>query len=303
MTLAAPSQTAERVALARAIEALLPEDRRICYDPYARHFLTGRMRRIYHFRPLRKWFCLLSDRRLPGVMGSVLLRTRFMDYYLLERVSSGVKQVVNLGAGYDTRALRFKAQLEAAAVFEVDHPATQERKTATLKGVPKGLPGNLVFIPLRFNREHLRERLVQAGWRPGERTVFIWEGVTYYLAPAAVDRILAFVTDSSAPGSSIVFDFFPPSVADGTSTLKEGKSMQALFTRLGEGLTFGVPPGRMPAFLAQRGFNRVTVFSSRELKLRFAAKQNRPRKVSELFSVVHATVGKAVEKAGPKQEG
>jgi O-methyltransferase involved in polyketide biosynthesis len=42
-----PSQTAERVALISAIESLLPESKRICSDPYAKHFLTGRLKRIY----------------------------------------------------------------------------------------------------------------------------------------------------------------------------------------------------------------------------------------------------------------
>lgn len=285
-----PSQTAERVALTRAIESLLPDKRRICSDHLARHFLTGRMHRAYRVWVLRRLFCWMSDRRLPGVMGAVLVRTRFMDDYLLEQAASGIPQVVNLGAGYDTRAFRFNTRLKQATIFEIDHPATQERKRALARRFADPLPDNVIFVPVRFNTDDLKNRLIAAGFQPDRKTAFIWEGVTYYITPRAVDTTLAFVARHSPAGSSIVFDFLPASVADRTSSATEARRMHALFDRLGEGITFGVSPERMPAFLSERGLETAGIFSCRRLYGKYLAEGRRKVTVSKLFSIAHAAV-------------
>lgn len=284
-----PSQTAERVALARAIESLLPQQHSICSDPYAHYFLEGLMKSIFQAWLLRVGFCLVSDFCFPGVMAAVLLRTRFMDDYLGRQIALGAEQVVNLGAGYDTRALRFQSGLQTVAFFEVDHPATQARKTATLKRMLGRLPANLVFVPVHFNHDNLMDRLAAAGYRPEKRTVFIWEGVTYYISPEAVDQTFALVSRFSGPGSVITFDFVPPAVIDGTSGFTEARSMHALFRYFGEELTFGVAPDRLAAFLAARGFTEIRIFSSSQLKETYLTGNPRRLIVSDIFSVACAT--------------
>ncbi len=107
----------------------------------------------------------MSDQRFPGVMGAVLLRTRFIDEYLLEQVKSGTQQVANLGAGYDTRPMRFPSILKKAVIFEVDHPATQDRKLARIETFSTDLSNKLAFVPVHFNRDDLKDRLVFAGFR------------------------------------------------------------------------------------------------------------------------------------------
>ncbi|NIQ51934.1 MAG: SAM-dependent methyltransferase, partial [Gammaproteobacteria bacterium] len=59
------------------------------------------------------------ERELPGVIGSLLCRTRYIDDALREALEAGARQVVVLGAGFDTRAYRLDG-MDAAAVFEVD---------------------------------------------------------------------------------------------------------------------------------------------------------------------------------------
>jgi methyltransferase (TIGR00027 family) len=285
-----PSQTAERVALTRAIEALLPENRRICWDPHAKFFLKDRLARVYRVWFLRKLFCMLSERHFPGVMASVLLRTRFIDEFLVEAVSSGARQVVNLGAGYDTRPLRFQSILKEVPVFELDHPATQQRKAAILKSLADTFPANLHLVPIVFERDKLKDRLISAGYRAGLRTAFIWEGVTYYIAPAAVEQTLKFVSGFSGSGGSIVLDFFPPSVTDGTSIVREARSMRARFRKFGEAFRFGMSPDEMPGFLSGRGFREISVFPIHELKDRYVRQRGRRRRVSEVFYLAQAGV-------------
>ena len=53
----------------------------------------------------------------------------------------------------------------------------------------------------------LAERLFASGYDEQRKTLFIWQGVTQYLTPAAVDDTLAFVAGHAGPGSSIIFDY------------------------------------------------------------------------------------------------
>ena len=222
-------------------------------------------------------------------MGAVLLRTRFIDEYLLDQIKSGTRQVVNLGAGYDTRSIRFLSILHTTKIFEVDHPATQDRKRAWLKKFSPKLPDKLVFVPVRFNQDNLEERLVAAGFRTDHKTTFILEGVSYYISPEAIDKTLHFVSTNSVSGSSIVFDFFPPSVADGSCDLTEAKIMRARFKKFGEGITFGVFPDRMGSFLSQRGFSHSRIYTSSEMRKMYLAENRRDMKVSSIFSMAFAT--------------
>ncbi len=122
------------------------------------------------------------------------------------------------------------------------------------------------------------------------KTLFIWEGVTYYITARAVDDTLGFIAGHSCKGSSVVFDYYPPSVADGTCMLKEARSMRAAFERFGEGLTFGIDPAAVDEFLFARGFGCISNFSRENLKSKYLGKANGKRKLSEIFYIVHASV-------------
>src|SRR5512136_3110920 len=98
------SFTAESAAAIRAVESAKPEGARLCYDPYARHFIGGGR----DASGLEFWRELLSavDLDFPGVQAEVVLRTRYIDDYLNECIEDGITQLVILGAGYDSRAYR-----------------------------------------------------------------------------------------------------------------------------------------------------------------------------------------------------
>ena len=64
-----------------------------------------------------------------------LARTRVTDDTLKKAIKEGATQVVILGAGYDSRAYRFKQLLNSTKVFEVDFPPTQEYKKLRVREV------------------------------------------------------------------------------------------------------------------------------------------------------------------------
>jgi O-methyltransferase involved in polyketide biosynthesis len=83
----------------------------------------------------------------------------------------------NLIHQYDLRV----RQTVGGPVFEVDHPATQSWKRRRLAGLGVELPARLVFAPVDFEQQTLREGLELAGFQSGQLAVFSWVGVSMYL--------------------------------------------------------------------------------------------------------------------------
>ena len=285
-----PSSTAERVALTRASECLFPEINRICSDPYSKYFLTGRLKRLYMYRYFKSCFSVFRSHHTSNISASVLYRTRFMDDFLITLVRAGATQIVNLGAGYDTRAIRFQEHLKNVRIFEVDHPATQKRKRSVLKRAFVAIPGNITFVPIHFDRENIKDRLFEECYNPKESTVFIWEGVSYYISQSAVDSTLSFISANSGPQSAIVFDFLPNEVTDGKSLIPEIRTFYEFLKNLGEELTWGCSPYLMSDLLTKKGFKDVRIFSGRQLKDIYGNNIGRNVNTSKLFFIASASL-------------
>lgn len=285
-----PSTTAENNAALRAVESMRPADERVFSDPYAALFLTDRLSDVLHSSSFREQLLSRWEQVTPGVCGAVLLRTRFIDDCLVQAMGDGLQQLVILGAGYDARALRFSGLKGSVSVFELDHPATQEVKVERIRHHMGSLPEHVAYIPIEFDKDSLAEKLLDCSYDPAAKTLFIWEGVTYYIPPAAVDRTLSFVAGKSGVGSGIVFDYFPPSVAGGTCPCAEAIGLREGLKRFGEDILFGIPPERIPDFLKDRGFccaKNETPGSYWKGRL---TKARREMPVSGIFHFVYAEV-------------
>jgi O-methyltransferase involved in polyketide biosynthesis len=103
----------------------------------------------------------------------------------VDRYLPDVAQFVILGAGFDTRAYRLPKDTQVR-VFEVDSPETQRVKRETLQKV--GIDSSAVtFVAADFEKDDWLACLSAAGFDPGERTLFLWEGVTMYLNRETVE--------------------------------------------------------------------------------------------------------------------
>lgn len=279
------STTAEGIALARAIESQKPAEQRICYDPFARQFVSALYWSVFRFFVSTGY----AERRGPGTMGFLVARERHIDDYLQACLDDGLEQLVILGAGYDSRAYRFD-RLKDCRVFEVDHPATQQAKIVKLKRILGALPAHVVFVPIDFETQTLEQRLTECGYDEHKKTLFIWQGVTQYLTPEAVDGTLAFVANHSGQGSSIIFDYMYTSLLDGTVRRGEVNSMQRYRRLTGEGFRFGIPEGTIKAFMQQRGFCRVKNATHEDFKRAYFSGVNQKRAVAAGYAIVSAIV-------------
>ena len=100
--------------------------------------------------------------------------------------------MVILGAGLDSRAYRDEMLKTKASVFEVDHPASQAYKIALVKRIIGDPLKTVSYVPVDFDHETL-DKLISHGFDKSVKTLFVWEGVTYYLTAEAVDATLGWI--------------------------------------------------------------------------------------------------------------
>jgi methyltransferase (TIGR00027 family) len=270
------SGTALGTAAMRAIESERPATERICYDPFARE-LTDTV-----FYLLIKLLAGYGERRTHGALTFIVCRCRYFDDYLQECLKSGTAQLVILGAGLDSRAYRDELLQGVVKTFEVDHPATQASKIERVKKVFGKIPTNVAYVPIDFNDETL-DKLLACGYDRSLKTLFIWEGVTFYLDAEAVDATLAWVRANAAPSSAIIFDY---------QYISEPTRAHAVLSRLtGERRAFRIEKGQIGDFLTWRGFTQVVNANAEQLKRIYCTGPNQGRTVAEIYAIVHAQVG------------
>ena len=285
-----PSVTAGTVAAHRAVESERPADERICFDPLARKFLPPGMTVIGKSWLPEKAALWIYEGGLPGFHTYFAIRTRCMDDHLASCIERGLDQLVVLGAGYDSRAYRFERLRERTRVFEVDHRATREMKINRVRQTLGTLPTHVSWVGIEFGRESLAERLRENGFEFQRKTLFIWEGVTYYLTADAVDATLSFIAEA-APGSSVIFDYTHPSVISGTSGRREARAWRRAVKDFGEPLVFGIDEGPVEGFLAQRGFHKEVNATSEVLRAKYLGGKRAERRLSPIFGIASALVG------------
>ena len=285
-----PSETAEAMATHRAVESMRPENDRVIYDPYVKLFIGSKRQKLLN-SPFRLWLMmkLLSWLKFPGVHSSIIARARFMQECIKKCFPGDFTQLVILGAGYDMNAYCFRDILSHAKVFEIDHPNTQNDKITKIKEHIKNIPENIVYVPVDFETDDLKKSVIKNGFSPSEKTLFLWEGVTYYLEKESVEQTLQFIIENSAHGSKLAFDYFPPEIVDGISKDRATKELHKVVKKLGEPYKFGIKSDEIDTFLTHHNFTTIHKSSSKDIRDTYFHGANKKRKVSHLFNFVFAT--------------
>ena len=193
---------------------------------------------------------------MPGSLGGILCRTRYIDDVLQRSLAGGLDQVVILGAGFDTRAYRISG-MDRVRVFEVDLPGACEAKQSRLESVLGSVPQHVALVGMDFDRQDLGKMLSASGFQTGQRTLFIWEGVTQYITAEAVSHTLEFVSRVSGAGSSIVFTYVRRGIIDGTDRPEWMGSFLAFAGKVGSPMIFGLDRAELEPYLSERDLELV----------------------------------------------
>lgn len=167
-------------------------------DPHARFFLTDGSRALIK----------IADRLDPMFTEMNLARFRHFGERMV-RAAQHFRQMLILGAGYDTRPLWLKGLAgKDVVIYEVDYALVLDGKAATLKEHGVKVPSNIVSVPADLNEPGVLTALKRAGYRPELPTAVFAENVFFFLLGDSVLRLLDPRGLKLAPGSSFSFDFW-----------------------------------------------------------------------------------------------
>jgi methyltransferase (TIGR00027 family) len=262
------SRTADFACLLRAASYV---DKRECYagpDGIAYMLVPPHLKLLVRSRGL---FNLFSRPFFPsGMYEYVIARTRYFDAVFMETLEHGFSQILIFGAGFDSRALRFSKLNKGTRVFELDAPITQQEKLKAYQSKKLVIPENLVFVPINFNKENVVDKMAQAGFVAGRKSLFLLEAVTMYLPQDAVENTFRFIEDVSGKGSLVAFDYIYAGVLRKESKYYgERESSLDRLSKVGEEWMFALEEGEVERFLNRHGFSLKDHSGKPELEDRY----------------------------------
>ncbi|MCK8644470.1 class I SAM-dependent methyltransferase [Mycobacterium colombiense] len=148
-----------------------------------------------------------SPVRIQSMVDGMAVRTKYFDDYFIDSTGGGVRQVVILASGLDSRAFRLPWPA-GTVVYEIDQPRVIEFKSNTLADVGAEPTASRRTIPIDL-RADWPAALKAAGFDTTAPTAWLAEGLLIYLPPDAQDRLFDNITALSAPGSTIATEFVP----------------------------------------------------------------------------------------------
>jgi len=199
-----------------------------------------------------------DDPVTTGLIGVLGAHTRFLDHFLADAGRAGIRQVVILASGLDTRPYRLWWP-PRTTVYEIDQPAVVDFKTEVLRGLGAKLTANRCAVGIDLRQDWLAA-LHRVGFDDAQPTVWIAEGLLVgYLPPAGQNRLLQDVSAVSAAGSRFAADHMPTWTP---LQLKEGRAFVDHWRRHGldvdlAALTYPGEYRYVPEYLAAHGWETV----------------------------------------------
>jgi len=194
-------------------------------------------------------------------------RSRIAEDALSMAVERGIRQIVILGAGLDTFALRNPHRARQIRVYEVDHPATQAWKSQRLAEAQIALPRWLILVPVDFERDDVGEKLAAAGFQQNSPAFFTWLGVVPYLTQDAIGRTLDYM--SSIQNSEVVFDYMEPPQAFSEEMRELVTKRTEQLQKMDERWASRFEPAGIAAILGSHGFCAIEDINFQEIASRF----------------------------------
>jgi methyltransferase (TIGR00027 family) len=229
---------------------------------------------------MRHLFLSYYESKVPGMYLYHQARTVFLDELFLA-AASAVRQIVILGAGFDTRPYRFAEQLKGIRIFELDHPGTAEWKRQRLHRLGTSIQ-HVTYAKIDFTTDSLEACLRKNNYKPGEATFFLWEGVVMYLPVESVKKTLSFIAEA-APGSSIAFDYIYASSMTQPRDFIGAEPYYRIVAQRNEPCLFGIDPKDVGPFLHNHGLSIFTHIGPQGL-----SKLVPPKPLCDFLGIVHA---------------
>jgi methyltransferase (TIGR00027 family) len=269
-----------------AIEQYYPECERIITDDLAYRILPlGFRAEVRLIGRFKDWIIRKSEKKVPGLWAGIMGRKRYIDDRVADDADGQVEAVVNLGAGFDTRAYRLQA-LANVPVWEVDQPQNIDGKRSRLQKLFQEVPAHVTLVPIDFDHEDLATVLASHGYEPDRKTFFIWEGVTQYLIESGIQATFQFLATAPA-GSRLALTYTPKDFIDG----KVFYGQKYLYKRMllkDKIWFFGLDPDNVDDFLGEYGWHVLEHLGYDELDKRYVKPTGRELQTMAIERIVYS---------------
>lgn len=189
-----------------------------------------------------------QDRMMPGQWRGFGYRKIFVDEQVRHAIEAGARQVLVLGAGFDTLCLRLAPLHRDVQFFEIDHPATSVAKARGIAEV--GKPENMTQIAADLGERNLSAVLSDDGrWDATQPSVIVAEGLFQYLNDEAVYSLLRDTAAYTGPASRLVFTHAFPG---------DRKMLQLILHVIGEPFKSVVRSEDLPVYVEETGWRVIS---------------------------------------------
>jgi methyltransferase (TIGR00027 family) len=252
----APSATATLVASGVAFQSTQPAHHHLV-DPRAaeltRQFLAAAKRRVRSgaSRLDRTLVALQEWITVPGITLHYVLRKRRIEQCVRAALADGYRQLIVLGGGLDTLAIRLSGEITA---IEIDHPATQRLKRSVAR------TDYVEFLPVDFTRESLSDALSRSQrYRKSEPALFLCEAVFMYLRDDDVRSVFRQLALREAK-TRLIFTFMGP-----TPNFANATWFANLWLRfMREPAQWALDPSAAAQFAREQGFRLLELARDRD---------------------------------------
>ncbi|NHK30331.1 MAG: SAM-dependent methyltransferase [Asgard group archaeon] len=261
------SRTAEMTCVSRAASYYEKNKQYKSNDYIATKLVPRFIKLLLSIRFVRN--LLLRKIAPKGIYEYVISRTKYIDEIFTKSLEDNFDQILVFGAGFDSRGIRFLSTKNKTIVFELDAPKTQEAKIHQLDKRSIEIPSNIVFISIDFNKESVHDKLDQAGFKKGKRSLFILEGLIMYLDETAVEDTFKLMKEYAGKDSLAVFDTIYASVLREEYLYYGEKEIFDTVKNANEKWTFGIERNEIQSFLEKRGYILLEKLDSTSLEEKY----------------------------------
>ncbi|MES0490845.1 MAG: class I SAM-dependent methyltransferase [Leptospirales bacterium] len=245
------------------VNTLVSEIEKIFYREILKSSNSGRKKLKQVQNPVFRFIVPFIEKlMIPGLTIHYALRKKAIEKFTRSALKSGAKQIINLGAGFDSLAYRLGIEYPEVNLIEIDHPATHKVKKDALQAMEQ-IPKNLHMLDIDFNKDSLENGLQEfAHFDSKLQTIYIIEGVLMYLDEEKITTLFNAMKAVSKNGFRLIFTFITP---DGEGKYTHGPLLGLYLKIKNEPLNWKINYENLKKFMSRNNIPLLSVVKSEEI--------------------------------------